>query len=175
MSAWRIFAGIRTVLCYNRRMNIMITDTGTTPVRPNRTDIVLRDGENMEMCRGCAGCWTRTPGVCVIPDRLRHFGALLSHCDNLIIVSRCVSGSVSPFVMRVLERARPFLLPQTDRAGRHLPRYAHRMVLSVYFYGEEDAEGQACAREMTAALCRELHARTGSVIFLRDAAEIGGC
>lgn len=162
------------VLCYNRRMNILITDTGALPVRPSRTDIVLRDSENMEICRGCAECWTKTPGVCVIPDRLRHFGAMLSRCDNLIIVSRCVCGSVSPFVMRVLERARPFLLPQTDRSGCHLPRYAHRMKLSVYFYGEEEEEGQACARETAAALCRSLHARAGSVVFLRDAAEIGG-
>lgn len=157
-------------------MNIFITDTGTTPVRPLKNDIVLREEKNMRSCTGCLDCWLKTPGICIMHDRLQHFGAMLSRCDRLIIVSRCVYGSMSPFARRVLERGISSLQPAYGtKSGRLRVRHPHRMTVSAYFYGEDlSEEEKTCARTLIADNAAALGARTGSIMFLRDAAEIGG-
>ena len=160
-------------------MKIFITDTGMVPMRPMKSDLIVRDDGSMGVCTGCHDCWCKTPGICVKKDRLQHFGGLLSACEELVIVSRCICGSVSPFVKCVMERATSYLTSEFVRkngAYRRRGRYDNsKMKLTVYFYGEDVTEEEKdCARELMYANALTLGARPGQVIFLRDAAEIGG-
>ena len=43
-------------------------------------------------CVGCFGCWTKTPGQCVIQDEYQKIGALFGNTDELMIISRCLFG-----------------------------------------------------------------------------------
>ncbi|MDE7133468.1 MAG: flavodoxin family protein, partial [Lachnospiraceae bacterium] len=69
----------------------------------------------------------------------------MSKCTELIFISRCCYGSVSPFVKMVQDRAISYIHPNfVIRKGEmhHKRRYQNVISLSVYLYGENitDAE-----------------------------------
>lgn len=116
---------------------------------------VISDNGTIRQCMGCFGCWTRTPGVCVIRDGYNNLGELLSRSDELIIISKCMYGSYSPFVLNVLNRSISYVLPYfVTRNGEthHRKRYDHNFALSVHFYGEGITEAeQGTARTLVGA------------------------
>lgn len=96
-------------------------------------------------CIGCFGCWVKTPGQCVIHDGYENTGIDMSKCTELIIISKCCYGSVSPFVKTVQDRAISYIHPDfVIRKGEmhHKRRYQNTISLSAHFYGENitDAE-----------------------------------
>ena len=67
------------------------------------TKVIYQKSE-IKPCRGCFGCWVRTPGKCVQTEGYEMMGELFAQTEELVIVSRCVYGSFSPFVKMVLDR-----------------------------------------------------------------------
>ena len=158
-------------------MKLIITDIGMYPGRISKDDCVISSG-NINPCRGCFGCWTRTPGACVINDDISDMGALLSRCDELVIVSRCYYGSYSPSVKCVLERCLPYVHPDFEiRNGkmRHKRRYTNSFEINAYFYGEDITEkDKETAVKLIRANAENLSAKAGSVTFFKEAWKIGG-
>lgn len=114
-------------------------------------------GTRAAPCQGCFGCWMKTPGVCVLKDRLQHIGTVIAHSRELILVSRCCYGGFSPEVKRVLDRSISQSLPFfTYRGGRihHILRCHRAPALTICFYGSmtdlerETAECMAEANRM---------------------------
>jgi multimeric flavodoxin WrbA len=56
--------------------------------------IVLRDGDPAP-CRGCFGCWIRTPGVCVIADSGRDIARRAVRSDILVYLTPVTFGGYS--------------------------------------------------------------------------------
>ena len=99
----------------------------------------------VQRCLGCFGCWVKTPGRCVIHDGYENTGIQLGKCTELILISQCCYGSVSPFVKAVLDRAISYLHPDfVLRKGQmhHKRRYQNVITLSAYFYGEHITESE---------------------------------
>lgn len=69
------------------------------------------DSQILRHCIGCFGCWVKTPGECIIKDSYQNMGKQLSKCEELILISKCTYGGVSPFVKNVLDRAIPYISP----------------------------------------------------------------
>lgn len=106
---------------------------------------VISDNGTIHHCIGCFGCWIKTPGVCVLKDDYRNMGELLSKCSELIIISKCLYGSYSPFIRNIFDRSIPYLLPyfvSKNKETHHKKRYKNKITLSVHFYGTDinDAE-----------------------------------
>ncbi len=102
--------------------------------------IVISDNGTIHNCIGCFGCWLKTPGRCVLKDGYQNMGELLSKCEELIIISKCIYGSYSPFIRNVFDRCIPYLLPYfTNKNGRtrHKKRYKNKFILTVHFYGDD--------------------------------------
>lgn len=96
-------------------------------------------------CTGCFGCWIKTPGRCVIRDGYEGVGMDMGRCEELILVSRCYYGSLSPFVKAVQERALSYIHPDfVIRKGEmhHKRRYGNVLALSVHLYGENISEAE---------------------------------
>ena len=49
---------------------------------------VISDRGGIRPCAGCFGCWTKTPGTCVIKDGYEHMGSLIHQADELLVISR---------------------------------------------------------------------------------------
>lgn len=130
---------------------------------------VISDDGTIRQCMGCFGCWTRTPGMCVIRDAYNNLGELLSRSDELIIISKCMYGSYSPFILNVLNRSISYVLPYfVSRNGEthHRRRYDHEFALTVHFYGDDITEAeQTTARTLVAANSLNLYSTGNHVHF----------
>lgn len=58
-------------------------------------------------CVGCFGCWTKTPGSCVIRDDATLVYPYIAASDRLLYVSRLCYGSYDSVMKTMLERAIP--------------------------------------------------------------------
>jgi multimeric flavodoxin WrbA len=126
-------------------------------------------------CRGCFGCWVRTPGLCVTGDRLRGFPELIARHGELAVVSRLVWGGFSPAVKRVLDRALAHLLPFfviSEGVMRHEARSVRDLRLTAVFYGTGgDREAEALAGRLVAANAANIRASSWEARFTEGAPE----
>ena len=140
------------------------------------TDIVVCDNGSIKNCIGCYGCWVKTPGVCVLKDDYRHMGERLAACDELLVISKCIYGSYSPFIRNVWDRSIPYLLPYfITRNGEthHRARYPNELIYAVYFYGEDITESEAAtAKRLVQANAKNFHAKSSNVFFVKELADI---
>ena len=100
---------------------------------------IVTDNGTIINCIGCFGCWVKTPGRCVLKDDYNRMGEMMAHAEELIIISRCVYGTYSPFVRNILDRCLPYIHPyftKREKEIHHKARYFNRLRTSVYFYGD---------------------------------------
>lgn len=138
---------------------------------PQEDVTVISDNGTIRHCTGCFGCWVRTPGVCVLKDGYQNIGELFSKCDELMIISKCVYGSYSPFILNVLNRSISYVLPYfSTQSGEthHRKRYDHQFALSVHFYGEDLTEAEMeTAKKLVAANSTNLYS-TGNTVYFHN-------
>lgn len=138
--------------------------------------MVISDHGTIRNCIGCFGCWVKTPGVCVLRDGYERMGELLAKSDELMIISRCIYGSYSPFVRNVLDRCLPYLLPyfaDVNGETHHRNRYQHTVALSVHFYGEDlTGQEQKTAADLVRANSINFYMNEPDLHFYLDAAMI---
>lgn len=96
-------------------------------------------------CIGCFGCWTRTPGECVLPaDAGSAFYGEVWNADYLLFVSRITWGGLSVPVKSYTDRILPLLHPYFRKVNgemHHRLRYGRLPAfLSVGIGGADDAE-----------------------------------
>ena len=161
-------------------MKLIITDLENfnIPVEGEYKLIKPQVNGDIQHCRGCFGCWVKTPGKCVILDGYENIGVDMSKCSDLILVSKCYYGSVSPFVKAVQDRAISYIHPDfVIRKGEmhHKRRYKNVISFSAYFYGEHitDVEKETAKNIMEAntdnygGMLKEVH-------FYRNVQELEG-
>lgn len=159
-------------------MKLIITDIESGDLSVEGPHKVIRPGRSIHPCIGCFGCWTKTPGKCVIHDGYEGTGIDMSRCTELILVSRCVYGSVSPFVKMVQDRAISYIHPDFEirrEEMHHKRRYQNVLHLSAYFYGEDttDAEKET-ARKIIQANADNYDCMVERVLFCQSPAELAG-
>ena len=134
--------------------------------------IIISDSGTIRNCIGCFGCWIKTPGICVLKDGYNNMGELLSKCDELIIISKCVYGSYSPFIRNVWDRSIPYLLPYfitRNNETHHRRRYENTFSLSVHFYGEDiTQEEQETAKSLVKANGVNFYSTENKAYFHND-------
>lgn len=139
--------------------------------------ITISDDGTIRNCIGCFGCWTKTPGTCVLKDNYSNMGELLSKCHELIIISECFYGSYSPFVRNVLDRSLPYTLPYFEKRNgetHHKMRYSNKIALTAYFYGEHVSEReQKTAKALVIANGINLGTSESNTFFYKSIQDIG--
>ncbi len=141
-------------------------------------NIVISDNGTIRPCIGCFGCWIKTPGVCVIKDDYQSIGELMSKCDELIIINRCVYGSYSPFIRNALDRSISYLLPyfmQKNGETHHQSRYSNHFRLTVHFYGDDITKAEEkTARALVKANAVNYSSKEDQVYFHQSLESIKG-
>lgn len=141
----------------------------------SETDCVIDSKKAGTCCKGCFGCWVKTPGHCVIPDGCMNMGVQLSKTDELIIISRYVYGSVSPDVKKVIDRSISYAHPCFEVNGktmRHKRRYNNNFDLKIYFYDVKTADEEKYAESFSEMLQRKFHAQSLVTKVAEDVKEI---
>jgi hypothetical protein len=87
--------------------------------------VLVRD-LTVRACTGCFGCWTRTPGECVIDDDARRIAASIATSDVCAVVTAVSFGCYSSLAKSLLDRMICLVLPyftMVDGEVHHQPRY----------------------------------------------------
>jgi len=155
-------------------MKLVITDTKCFKTG-DKDVVVVKDNGTIKKCAACYGCWIKTPGQCVIKDGYDNMAYLLGRSDEVVIISRCVFGSYSPFVKNVLDRSIPYMLADfsVDEDGRmyHKVRYDNEYKLKVYFYDAKEYEKET-AKELVKRNAQNFGAKEYSVSFIKAPSEM---
>ena len=157
-------------------MKLIITDIENFSISIEGDYKIIKPEGEIRHCIGCFGCWVKTPGECVLHDGYEHTGSDLGKCKELIIVSRCCYGSVSPFVKTVLDRALSYIHPNfVIRKGKmhHKRRHKNIITMSAHLYGENisDIEKET-AGELLKANVDNYDGRVKGVYFYKTVEEL---
>lgn len=159
-------------------MKLIITDLEDFSLSVEGEHRVIRPSGSIRHCVGCFGCWVKTPGKCVIHDGYENTGIDMGACSELILVSRCCYGSVSPFIKMVQDRAISYAHPDfVIRGGRmhHKRRYKNIISLSAYFYGDGITQAERdTAEKIVRANADNYDGRVKAVRFFGSAGELEG-
>lgn len=89
-------------------------------------DIVILRMRDIAPCAGCFGCWTKTPGECVIEDGARDVLRSYVGSDLVVYATPVTFGGYSSQVKKMLDRFIPVLDPRfavVDGEVHHRLRY----------------------------------------------------
>lgn len=157
-------------------MKLIITDMEHFNIPVTGDHMIINPQGNIHHCIGCFGCWVKTPGKCVICDGYENTGIAMGKCTELVLVSQCYYGSVSPFVKTVQDRAISYIHPDfVLRKGEmhHKRRYRNIISLSAYFYGEHITEAEKqTARNILAANADNYDGLVKNIYFYNTAEEL---
>ncbi len=90
-------------------MKLILSDRPLNLELPENGEIRHVDLSTLQIanCVGCFGCWTKTPGRCVIRDDAVRVYPLIAESDTVVYVSRIKYGGYDTIMKRMLERAIP--------------------------------------------------------------------
>lgn len=106
-------------------------------------------------CRGCFGCWVKTPGRCAIRDDGERLAREVVAADVMVFASPISMGFTSALLRRAHERLLPLLHPYfklVEGEVHHVQRYPRRARMAL-LHGHEGVDGE------DRALLRVLHER----------------
>ena len=159
-------------------MKLIITDIENFNIPVEGEYKLIQPNGDIHHCIGCFGCWVKTPGKCVIHDGYESTGIDMSKCTELILISHCCYGSVSPFGKTVQDRAISYINPDfVMRKGKmhHKRRYKNVITLSSHLYGENitDTEKET-AKKLLQANADNYDGLVKSVSFYKSVKELEG-
>ena len=98
----------------------------------------IRDME-INYCRGCFGCWVKTPGKCVFRDGMDEILGEYPDTDFLIYVTPLKTGFMTSETKKAMDRMIPLVLPYIelfDGECHHPQRYENNPVLGILVFDE---------------------------------------
>lgn len=153
---------MRTIICDLARNQLLATGV------PFDEALCREELASALDCRGCFGCWVRTPGTCVMRDALSDLPALLARTDELWIFSANAFGCHSPLVRRALERSIGYVHPGFRMIGgelHHRLRTRHDLEVRAWLYGPSTKAERTAFARLAAANAVNLGARLEGVRF----------
>lgn len=112
----------------------------------------LRD-LTIEFCKGCWGCWVKTPGECVVHDDSAAVCREFIQSDLALFASPLIFGFISALLKKMNDKLIPILLPDieiVENECHHFARYRKypRIGLLLQKEAVTDAEDLAIIRDI---------------------------
>lgn len=104
-------------------------------------------------CVGCFGCWTRTPGKCVIRDDATRVYPYIARSNRVLYISRIKYGGYDTLMKTMLERAIPVqqaFIRIHKGETHHLQRAVSMKQATILAYGEITEEEKQIFRQLVA-------------------------
>lgn len=154
---------------------LIIYDTPNITPKIKKDDVLFSANPIVKPCMGCFGCWTKTPGRCVINDRCSDIPSYIAKCDELILISPILFGGYSERIKAVIDRFIPYVLPYFRIVGgemHHKMRYKHSFKLTALFYGECDLDERQIAESLVNANGINFGAESCDVKFFEELGDL---
>lgn len=95
---------------------------------------------SLAFCKGCFGCWIKTPGQCVITDGMAGINQAFMSSDITVYLSPVVFGQLSANIKNAVDRWLPNVLPffivRSDGSTMHPARYGSNPKQIMIGYGD---------------------------------------
>lgn len=122
-------------------------------------------------CVGCFGCWTRTPGRCVIRDDATRVYPYMAQSDTLLYVSRIKYGGYDVIMKRMLERAIPIqqaFIRIFKGETHHVQRIVARKRATIIAYGDITLEEEEIFQKLVARNAYNMNFENYEILFVDE-------
>lgn len=122
-------------------------------------------------CTGCFGCWTKTPGKCIIRDDATRVYPCIARSNAILYVSRLKYGGYDTVMKTMLERAIPIqqaFIRIHQGETHHVQRNVIPKKAVIIAYGDIDDEEQDIFRELIARNARNMNFENYEIIFTSE-------
>ena len=143
-------------------MNLILSDRplALTVQSTSQVRVIDLSALSIHNCVGCFGCWTRTPGRCVIRDDAVAVYPLIAQSQRVLYVSRITYGGYDTVMKTMLERAIPVqqaFIRLVDGETHHLQRNVAPKQAVILGYGAQSPEEEDLFRRMVARNARNMN------------------
>jgi multimeric flavodoxin WrbA len=107
--------------------------------------------ETLAFCKGCFGCWVKTPGECVMSDGMADINRAFMSSDIAVHLCPIVFGQFSANIKNAIDRWLPNILPffivRKDGSTMHPARYSSypKQLMIGYSDGLDEEDKQLFA------------------------------
>lgn len=122
-------------------------------------------------CIGCFGCWTRTPGRCVIRDDAPRVYPYIAKSEEVVYITKVVYGGYDTIMKTMLERAIPIqqaFIRIHRGETHHIQRNVAPKKATIIAYGATDPEEQDLFRQLVARNACNMNFARYEVIFTTE-------
>ena len=150
-----------TLILSDRPLHIPDMDQTTT-------ELIDLSALKIANCVGCFGCWTKTPGKCVIRDDAVGVYPRIAASDRVLYVSRVKYGSYDTVMKTMLERAIPVqqaFIRLLDGETHHVQRSVVPKRATIVAYGVQDEEEKSLFRRLVARNAKNMSFQSYDIHF----------
>lgn len=154
-------------------MKLILSDRPLFLSLPENGDIRLIDLSALKIanCVGCFGCWTKTPGKCVIRDDAVRVYPVIAAADRLIYVSRLKYGGYDTVMKTMMERAIPVqqaFIRIHHGETHHVQRHVEAKKALIIAYGDIDEEEKEIFRKLVARNAHNMSFESYEIRFVPE-------
>ena len=142
-------------------------------IKPKSGDTVYYDLSKLKInnCIGCFGCWTKTPGKCVIRDDAVKVYPLIAKSEKVLYISHIKYGSYDSVMKTMLERAIPIqqaFIRLVNDETHHVQRAVAEKDATIIGYGDINDEEKEIFKELIARNSKNMNFKSYNIIFATD-------
>ena len=154
-------------------MNLILSDRNfDLSVDIPSTEFINLSNLKIANCIGCFGCWTKTPGKCVIRDDAVKVYPKIAASDRVLYISKVKYGSYDTPMKTMLERAIPIqqaFIRLVNGETHHIQREVRPKSATIVGYGNnlDEAEKQIFKR-LVERNARNMNFESYRVVFTTE-------
>lgn len=154
-------------------MKLILSDKPVSLPITDSDDIKYFDLSAMKIsnCVGCFGCWTRTPGRCVIRDDATKVYPCIAKSDKLLYISKLKYGGYDVVMKTMLERAIPVqqaFIRILDGETHHVQRSQVLKDAVILAYGEYTDEEKEIFKRLVARNSHNMNFASYEILFISE-------
>lgn len=126
---------------------------------------------NIGNCVGCFGCWTKTPGKCVIRDDAVKVYPVIAKSQEVLYVSHVKYGGYDTIMKKMLERAIPVqqaFIRNLNGETHHVQRAVAPKKATIIAYGNISAEEKEIFKQLVSRNAHNMNFKSYKIIFATE-------
>ena len=151
-------------------MKLLLSDTPLTVSLKTENEMYIDlSALKISNCVGCFGCWTKTPGKCVIRDDAVKVYPIIADSEKIIYVSHIKYGSYDTVMKTMLERAIPIqqaFIRIYNNETHHVQRAVKDKEAIIIAYGELSQEEKNIFIRLVAGNANNMSFSSYRIVFV---------
>ncbi len=153
-------------------MNLILSDRRIElPINNRSTEFIDLSGLQISNCIGCFGCWTKTPGKCVIRDDAVKVYPKIAESCKILYITKVKYGNYDTIMKTMLERSLPIqqaFIRLLNGETHHIQRAVAPKQATVIGYGNISNEEQEIFKQLVARNASNMCFEDYRVIFSHE-------